>query len=305
MLRFSVALMALSLTGWARADDPKIQPTEVTAGEDESVLFLGVGNVEGLGQIVQVDLTGTDLGRVDLDGTPYSLATAGDFVFAVVPSQGKIYRIVRNGNVTPLFSTGEISHPIAIAVDPETERIFVGDNLADRIVRITPGQDKDDVLQIQEPDRQLQNLSLAALSASQIVFSGSQPLGVYLGIFESEANSRMLLPEEGDVAAKPGSTIWIAAQREVIKVFDGIEETSTISLPDGMRLYRSGMLAFTRNGKLLAAVNKQADVAVTQVDLETGEFVELFQWQGVRLVCMAAGRKLNWNNAPEDSQIEQ
>lgn len=289
-----VVALRLACQGLDAADDPSDQASP--ASESQPVLFLGVGDVVSAGQIVQVDLTGKILGKVDLPGTPYSLASTGDFVFAAVPRAGRIYRIFRNGNVTPLASTGGVDHPLSIAVDPKTEQIFVGDNAADRIVRMTPGQAEDDVLQIQQPDNQLQNLSLGVLSGSKILISGSQPPGVYIGDFETGMIGPVLLPDEGGLAVQLGTDIWAVAQREVIKVFSGTVEKEEIPLPKGGRLYRSGLLSFLEDGKLLITLNNESGTAVVRVDVETDQFETLFVWNGARLVTMATGRRMDWDN---------
>ena len=296
MVRLSLVFLFVSgccLT--SHGQQPSTHEQKDPALDESLAIYLGVGNVRGPGKIAQIGATGEVLGEITIESTPYGLAATKDFLFAVLPDAGKILRVVRNGSVTPLQSTGEISHPIAVALHVPSESLFVGDNQADRIVRIDPGQTQDEVISIHRRDRNLQSLTVAAISKSQVVVGDSNPRGVFIADFESGRLGHPILPEGGDVTVHLPSNRWAATQPNSVHLFEGETEIAVIPLPERTKFYRRGLLTFAPDGQLLAATSGPNGLSISLIDVDDKVIRPVCSWSGERLVSMAVSKRMTWN----------
>ena len=270
-------------------------PVKQNTLDKDLAIYLGVGNVQGSGKIVQIDGQGEVLGSVKIESTPYDLYATRDFVFAVLPGSGGIIRVFRNGHVSPLKSTGGIGHPVAIAAHAETGRVYIGDNSTDTIVRMTPGRLTDDEFHIDEPDNTWQSLSLAIVSESKLAVASSNPQGVFFLNFDDGELGDPLLPSAGKVASLENSPRWAVTQEESIEIFDNDTWVVSIPIPEGTTFHRQGLLAFTPQGNLVVTLTAQRIPEIYLVDPETKHFQRIVRWTGERLVSLGVAPKMTWD----------
>jgi len=90
------------------------EPNNTAQFSRDLAVYLGCGNVEGPGTVVQLDQTGKVLGTLQLPGTPYGLAVHKD---GLVVAAGIGYRIWHGcsnavGPVAPLDERGVSQCPV-------------------------------------------------------------------------------------------------------------------------------------------------------------------------------------------------
>jgi hypothetical protein len=271
------------------------------------VIYLGCGEVGGPGTVVQLDQTGTVLGTVKLDGTPYGLVSVRGGLVAAVPGRrsGKVIRIDQTGKSDTLFEDPTtLPAPIAVTSDPTTGDVFVGDNVSDVLLVLPKGQAKDarPVVGLPGLPGNCQNLSLAFGKGGYLLYGGDGPLGVYR--FPNQKDAALgapLLAADAGVAADPESDRWVAALPGELRVFQADKETTTIAYPAGRRRWHEAVAVAPAGVPVIALHMGGTKYDVVRADVAAGEFQPLFQRDGARVVCLAVGPKLPWKD--DDSRF--
>jgi DNA-binding beta-propeller fold protein YncE len=261
-------------------------------------VYLGCGEVDGPGTVIQLDRTGMVLGTVRLPGTPYGLALHKDGFVAAMPSsrgkQGKVIRFDGQGNVQTLLQDND---PIAIAADPGSGDILVADNVADVLVLLPAGKPESarTVIQIKGHEGHFQDMSVAFARDGYLLFGSDGPIGIYR--FRAAKNATLgqpVLPEAGAVAADPSSKRWAAALPNELRVFEDTRELLKLPYPAGERKWHD-TVAFGPDGTLVIALHVDGtNYDVVLADLKAKTFHLLFSWNQSRVVSVAVGRKTTW-----------
>jgi DNA-binding beta-propeller fold protein YncE len=300
MLLAALALLAPGgMLGPARslAGDEPAGPADL--GKDLAV-YLGCGDVQGGGSVVQLDRTGKVLGIVRLSNTPYGLATRKGGLVAAVPSfgAGSVVSIDSTGKVDTLLQDVQaLPAPINVAVDPASGDILVADNRTDVLVLLPAGGPKQrrTILQITGHENHLQDMSVAFTRDRHLLFGGSGPEGIYR--FRGDKDATLgdpLLPDRGGVAADPTSKRWVAALRGDLHVFEESREVLKMPYPAGKTKWHDA-LAFTPAGTLVLALHLGGNgYDVVVADFRAKEFKRLFSWDVSRIVSLTVGPKMEW-----------
>jgi hypothetical protein len=275
-------------------------PLRSPAEFKDLTIYLGCGEVNGPGTVVQLDRTGNVLGTVQLPGTPYGLTVHKDGLVAAVPSgrPGKIFRIDGRGKVATLLQDERrFPRPIAIAAHPDSGDILIADNETDLLLLLPAGQPKNarKVLQITGHEGHLQDMSVAFTKDGHLLFGGSGPEGIYRFRAEKDlALGQPLLPDVGGVAADPTSKRWVAALRHELRVFEDAREVLKLPFPAGKSKWHD-TLAFGLDGTLIMALHLgQTNYDVVLADFKAQTFRPLFSWNRIRVVSLAVGPKMIW-----------
>jgi len=270
-------------------------------GKDPAI-YLGCGEVQGAGTVVQLDMTGKVLGTVALTNTPYGLAADRAGLIAALPARGagKVVRIGRAGKVeTILEDATRLPAPIAVAADPTTGDLLVADNAADVLLLLPGGEAKKAlrVLAIRGHEAHLQDMSVAFAADGNLLFGGTGPVGVYrFKNGDGVALGDPVFSERGAVAAASGSKRWAAALTNGLRVFEGDRESIAMAYPAGRRLWHE-TLAFGQGGAPIVALHLGGNkFEVVRANLERKEFETLFQWSESRVVSITVGPKLPWKD---------
>jgi hypothetical protein len=271
----------------------------------QSVIFLGCGEVDGPGVVMQLDQHGEVLGVASLAGTPYGLALYRGGLLAAVPGgttgAGSIVRIGGGGTIETLLEDRRTApHPISIAADAASGDIFVADNIKDALLVMPGGQPGmvRTMLQIEGPLDLWQSMSIAT-DGEHILLGGTRPNeGVYRLSRERAADlGEPLLLDSAAVAADPGSARWVAALLRELRVFEEEKQLTVLPYPHGY-VSLSQTIAFGPEGGILVCALRlahiQSSFMVYLVDLKTGTFRALFPWTTSRVVCLAVGPKMEW-----------
>jgi DNA-binding beta-propeller fold protein YncE len=266
------------------------------------VVYLGCGEVGGPGTVVQLDHTGTVLGTVKLDGTPYGLTAVRGGLVAAVPGRrtGKVVRIDQAGQAeTVLEDPATLPAPIAVTADPATGDVFVGDNVSDVLLVLPKGQAKDArrVLVFPGAPGHCQSLSLAFGKGGHLMYGGSAPAGVYR--FRNEKDAALgdvVLGADAGVAADPASDRWVAALPDELRVLEADKATATLRYPAGRRRWHAAVAVAPGGVPVVALHVGGTKYEVARADVAAGEFQPLFQRDGDRVVCLAVGPRLPWKN---------
>jgi hypothetical protein len=278
---------------------------DAAAGEwpgPDAAIFLGCGEVQGEGTVVQLDRTGNVLGTISLSNTPYGLAADRAGLVAALPGlkTGRVVRIGRTRKVETLIEDlVGLPAPIGVAADPATGDVLVADNAADVLLLLPGGKAKDarQILAIKGHEGHLQDMSIAFAKDGHLLFGGTGPVGVYR--FAGGTGAAMgdpLLAERGAVAADPASKRWAAALEGSLHVFEGNRELTALAYPNGKQLWHE-TLAFGPGGAPILALHLGGNrFEVVQADLDRKTFRTLFEWDKSRVVSLAIGPKLNWKD---------
>ncbi len=259
-------------------------------------IYLGVGNVNGRGKVIQLDGAGKRRGMVELPSTPYGLAYDSVQLWAAIPSAKRVVSIDAQGRVNTVLEAEELKNPISVAAAPGNPDILVADNHTDVLVLLSRNHANEyKVIYRGETSSNLQNVSVAMTLDGFGLMGTSNPRGVYhfplrVGI----SLGAPILSSGGDVAADPTSTRWAVMQHRSLHVLDGAQEVFQLPLPTGYSSYRGGLLTFATDGTLVVALATDGGVELCVIDISEKTFGSLFRWSGERLVSLAIGQKLDW-----------
>ena len=269
--------------------------------DDSFSVYLGVGNVNGPGKLVQLDGAGNQQGVVVLPSTPYGLAYDSDQLWAALPGANRVVSVDAQGRVDTVMKGENLKNPISVAVAPESSEILVADNHTDVLLLLSRSNANEyKVIHRGGPSRNLQNMSVAMTLDGFGLMGTSDPSGVYhfplrVGI----SLGAPILSSSGDVAADPTSTRWAVMRRRSLHVLDGEQEVFQLPLPAGYSSYRGGLLTFAPDGTLVVALATGEGVELCILDPGEKSYQALFRWSGERLVSLAVGRKLTWSTAQQ------
>ena len=263
-------------------------------------LYLGCGPVGGPGTLVQVEPSGKTVATIQLPQTPYSLAVSKTGVIAALPGANRVVAIDRQGKVSTLAEGAPFQQPIAVAVHPVSGDVLVADNHADILALVRRGEAARPTVLFRIPGRSeiLQNASVAIDQDGMGIFATDAPAGVYRFAMNSNAKlGEALVETDADVAADPSSPLWAAASADgSIRLFKKRTAAATIPMPAGTRLYRGGCIAFGPNGTLVVTLESGDRVEPAEVHVRDRKIERLFPWRGDRLVSIAVGPAMPWNN---------
>lgn len=266
------------------------------------VIYLGCGESGGPGTVFRLDQTGTLLGTVKLDATPYGLTTVPGGLVAALPGTqtGKVVRIDKAGKATTLFEdTVTLPAPIAVANDPATGDIYLGDNVTDILLVLPKGQAKDAprVLTFPGAAGHCQNLNLAVARGGHLLYGGSGPVGVYR--FKADKDAALgdpVLTADAGVAADAGSDRWVAALPGELRVFEEEKEVLALPYPPGRHRWHEAVAVAPGGVPVLALHMGDTKYEIVRLDVAGKEFKPLFQRDGARVVCLTVGPKLAWKD---------
>jgi hypothetical protein len=283
--------------------------TQQTGAESEalpqSAIYLGCGEVDGRGVVLQLDQSGEVLGVASLPGTPYGLALHKGGLLAAVPrgtsGAGSVMRIGGGGTIETLLEDRRIApHPISIAADAASGDIFVADNVKDAVLVLPGGRARmvRTVLEVEGPLELWQDMAIAS-DGEHILLGGTRPNeGVYRVSPEPPAAlGEPLIPDSAAVAADPMSARWVAALLRELRVFEEEEQLAVLTYPQGYVRSSQAISFGPADGILVCALrlaHTQGSFMVYRVDLKADTFRPLFPWTTSRVVCLAVGPKLEW-----------
>ncbi|MEJ2704690.1 MAG: redoxin domain-containing protein [Sedimentisphaerales bacterium] len=264
--------------------------------DDGFSIYLGVGNVNGPGKVIQLDGAGKWRGMVELPSTPYGLAYDSEQLWAALPGANRVVSIDAQGRVDTVLDTEELKNPISVAVAPGNRDILVADNETDALGLLSRNHTNEyKVIYRGETPNKLQNISVAMTFDGFGLMATDNPRGIYhFPLRVGTSLGAPLLASSGDIAADPTSTRWAVMQPRSLHVLDGAQEVFQLPLPVGYSSYRSGLLIFAPEGKLVVALATHAGVELCVADVSEKTFGSLFRWSGERLVTLAVGQKLDW-----------
>jgi hypothetical protein len=135
------------------------------------------------GRVLRIASDGSNSNTVaTLPARPMAIATTptGDFIVTGVngPNSPQLFKVTAFGAVTTLHSGTPLAGPIAVAVDPKTGNIFVGDNSADQIEEFAPDGTPMGQIALPAPSTTtLQDIRLAFDTAGNLVVGNGEVNG--------------------------------------------------------------------------------------------------------------------------------
>lgn len=286
------------------------------------------------GLVLQADLEGNVLGRVELPGEDpgYALAFRREGAIAdrrapwcllVAQTDVGVAKVNSRGETATLIPFRQPGKPdaelvtvwrraIGIAVDPTSGDILVADNLADDLLLYKgwpPGPAR--VLHhLAGTASTAQDMDLACARDGTFLFSTDDPKGTYrFHPGEPEPLRNLVSPADGEIAADPASAMWASASGggHALHVFEGDKETQALAFPAGKRPTRSGSLSWGPGGLLVVPLVSESGLEFVEADLKRRAFLPLFTWDDRRLAelregwtargtsfCIAVGPRMPW-----------
>ena len=264
-------------------------------GPDE-MFYLACGSSGGPGKVYQVDPRGRVVATVALPSAPYGIDLCEDGLVVAMPRAG-VSVIAHDGSLTAI-PCDPVTTPLDIAVCPKTGSLLVADNRTDVLAILSPNENKPAkiVQRFDGSQQRGQNLSVAVTSDGHHLLATNEPKGIYR--FPTDAVGplgRPIIELDGDVAADRSSNRWAAVTTDgEVRVFQTEKPVASMSLPDPLRVWRSGILAFGPSGTLVTAIDYENGPVSLMVDLEAKKFRPFFQWRQERLVDIAIGPAMDW-----------
>lgn len=305
----ATSLAGCTTTSSTAPSAPEVEPTPELSGE--MAIYLGVGNVRGAGTVVQVDTSGEELGRVRLPSTPYGLDDGDGRLVAALPGEG-VFEIDGQGNSSSLLENKDpVPHPIDVAVDGSTGDVIVADNSSDLIARIPAGQPSDvtTIKKIGGFDEgrrahQLQNVSVAVGANQHILVSGSSGIGSHrFGSGSGELLRDTVSTSSGAVGGHANALYWfLVTSDERVLAFRENDQVRSLPFPEDT-FEKFSDVDVSASGTPVVKINalSESDERTSrigqlyQLDLNSREFERLFSWDGQRIVSIAVGPKMDWD----------
>jgi hypothetical protein len=280
------------------------QPNRHTASKDNRfAVYLGCGDPGGPGTIFQLNLAGELISEVHTFESPNGLAFSGDSLAVAIASPtvggGQSVMIGKDGRIDRMTLSRKFTAPIANAVDYDTQDILVADNEEHTVSRVLMSQEGAVELLFRAPlnadHDHSPSMSIAAVRDGHVIFSASDPQGVYRIPLKSDQQlPEPLLQGNCGVAADPTSNQWVVMRDDDLKVFEGVDEKATIPCPGGARFWHYQVLSFAPDGSLFVILQTGQGMEVQSVDLDTKKFVSHGVWKGGTINCLAVGPPMPW-----------
>ena len=246
-----------------RPNDPvKTESAKVTSHDDATrtsglLLYLGLGEVAGKGELMQVDAKGNVEARVALPSTPYGVDVSRNYVFAALPRAERVVRIDAEHKLVRVLS----GRAIDVAVSNQGH-LAVADNVEDKITVLKSPGPSETMMPFPPSPRSLPNFSVAFTANGKIVVGTSNPRGIY-SMQPNAADAVPVFDADSRVAADPTSNRWACVTelvpdgRATVQVFEGKTHMNAVALPADYRRYRGGLVSFTWDGDIVVAVYDQ------------------------------------------------
>jgi serine/threonine protein kinase len=276
---------------------------DAAAKDDRYSVYLGCGNAGGPGTIVQLNLAGEIQSEVHTFDSPNGLAFSGDSLAVGIATPfiggGQSVFVRKDGSIDHMTLTRKFPAPIAIAVDYDTQEVLVADNDDNTVSRVLADKEGQVELLFRTPlnadHDHFPSMSIAAAQDGFVIFSASDPLGVYrIPLKADQQLPEPLLPGDCGVAADPTSNRWVAMCDDDLKVFEGVDEKATIPCPGGASFWRYQVLSFAPDGSLFVILQTGRGMEIQSVDLDTKKFTSHGVWKGGTIKCLAVGPPMLW-----------
>ena len=270
-------------------------------GKDLAI-YLGCGEVDGPGEVVQVDSAGKVLGRVKLTNSPSGLAVGKDGLVACMPWPMKemVVQIDAKGKVDLLYDDRDrCRHALAAAANPQSGDVLIADNLTNVLILLPGGAAKDARILTAVPRGKgaMPGMSVAIASDGAYLLGGSGTKGIYrFSAGKAVTLGDPLLPGFGYVAADPSSKRWAATQADDLHLFKEAKEQLKIPYPQEM-IATPAMTAFGPDGTLIAIGRPgkaPKSFVVLAADFEAKGFRTLFTWDQSPVESVAVGPRMDW-----------
>jgi hypothetical protein len=277
------------------------------AEPEELAIFLGYGALQGPGFIDQYTLDGRRVGRIELARPASGIERRGDKLVVAastfVVGAGRMLSIRPDGAAHPLLVDGRFGAPIALALDFTTQDLIVSDNEAHTVSRVALSDDGTRAkitrlfpAPLTADHDHFPSMSTAATTAGELVFSASDPVGV----FRLPPGSDPKLPEplvagvNAAVEADPTSPRWVAMLDNELVIYQGAEEQRRIDRPDNSMFWHYKVMTFGPDGRLYVVLQTPRGFEVQSVDVTTGQYMPHVAFDGDRARCLAVGPPMPW-----------
>jgi hypothetical protein len=277
------------------------------AEPDELAIFLGYGPLQGPAFIDQYTLDGERVGRVELSRPASGIERRGDKLVVAaatfIVGGGRMLTVEPDGTIHPLMVDGRFGAPIALALDFATQDLIVSDNEAHAVSRVALSDDGTRAkisrlftAPLTAGHEHFPSMSAAATTAGELLFSASDPLG----IFRLPPGSEPALPAplvpgiDAAVEADPTSPRWAAMLDNELVIYQGAEEQRRIDRPDNTMFWHYKVMTFGPDGRLYVVLQTRRGFEVQSVDVTTGQFTPHVVFEANRARCLAVGRRMPW-----------
>jgi thioredoxin-related protein len=272
---------------------------------DDLAIYLGCGDAQGPGMLLQLDGAGKVIATVAVPSAPAALALHPAGLIAALPRTQQVVKVLPTGQVeTLLHDTALAPSPVAVAVNPKTGDVLVGDNQTDDLILIPAAEPTKPrkVFHIPGVDPAVrQNLRLAVTPDGAALLSTDQPAAaVYrVPLDGAAALGQPLFALDGPLAVDPTTPRWAAALKDHLAIVQDGREAASVAYPKG-RTMRHAAVAFGPDGSLLVAplLAEGPNHQVMQADLAAGSFRVLLTWGQSPVLSLAVGPKVPWKASP-------
>jgi len=272
-------------------------------GDESLAVFFTYGPVNGARTLVQANWDGTVRSYMELPYSVSGLAADTGRLLATIGGarvgQGRVFSISQQGVVETVFRDKEVLFDTSkIWSNVDSDEFLVVDNGADVVVAVPKDDSRPSEVRIRLVDRpNYQSNSVAKSSDGSILYSDSDENGVFrVPVGSGPTLGEPLLKGMAAVAARPGSTTWVAAFEERLHVFEGDRQVAELPYPEGMVMFRPN-IDFASNGTLVLAFHGGNLQYFYAVDLDKKQFTGLFTVDVNRLTSLAIAPKMEWSGA--------
>jgi hypothetical protein len=290
----------------SRADEvaSKVRPlcsANSHVGNESLAVYFTYGPVDGARTLVQSNWDGTVCSSIELPYSISGLAADDGRLLAINggsrTGQGRVIAIGKSGEIKTIYRDKNILPDASkIWSNAGSDEFLVSDNGADVVVEVSKDGSRPAEVRIRLTDRpNYQSSSVAKCSDGSVLYSDSDEDGVFrVPAGSGPTLGEPLLRGMAAVAARPGSTTWVAALEERLHVFEGDRQVTELPYPEGMVMFRPN-IDFASNGTLVLAFHGGNRQYFYAVDLDKKQFTGLFTVDVNRLTSLAIAPKMEWS----------
>ena len=284
------------------------QNTSRSVPNSDFAVYLGCGHTGSPGAIHQVNSAGKTTGTILLSDPPNGLAVRDDSLVVAYATPtvggGQMLVVQSDGQLDRLPLKKQFPAPIAMALDYNAKDLLIADNEEHKVYRVS-GPDNEIKLLFPAPldadQDHLPSMFVAATADRHILFSASDPKGVYRVSAKDDKLPERLLKDDAGLAAQPGTNRWVAMTRDELRVFDGANEQPAIPCPPGSKFWHYRVLAFAPDGRLFVVLETGIGLEVRSLSLDEKKFTSRFVWKGQQIESMAVGPAMAWKDGGKEN----
>lgn len=263
----------------------------------DSVIYLAIDDRKGRTEVSQVDWNGKPLGTIALSSVAYGIAVSSRGLFAALPRTREVVRITTSGDVERVMS-GNDSHPIDVELDKDS--LVVADNTTDRVSAIGLSDRSAETIRQFLRNESWESLSIAWPEGDSFVVSSGGDQEGRKGTFllkkrDRGFEPRLLVPHYGNLCADSHTQQWCVAAQDMLHIFDGDQFRIAKMIPR-VGACRAAAVAFAGSRLLIVVFRTESASHCMVFDIETGVFQDLFSRDGVDVLAVAVGPRMNWTD---------